>query len=111
MLESGMAWLGAELNRCASTEVEYESQSGTFAVRAVVGRSAIETEGEYGQTIRIETIDFILPPDALPSPPRRGDIIRYKGSAYEVIQPAGEPEWRWTDPHRSAMRIHTKRSA
>ena len=111
MLESGMAWLGAELDRCASTEVEYETSSGTYAVRAVVGRSAFETDGEYGQTVRIETIDFILPPHAIPHPPVRGDTIRFRGSSYEVIQPAGEPEWRWTEPHRTAMRIHTKRSA
>ncbi len=109
MLESGMAWLGAELGRCASAEVEYESQSGKFAVRAVVGRSEFEAESDYGTTVRIETVDFILPPDALPEPPRRGDTVSFRGSLYEVVQPSGEPEWRWTDPHRSAMRIHTKR--
>ena len=105
-----MAWLGAALSRYASAEVVYENASGSFAVKAVIGQSAFETESEFGQVVRIETIDFILPPDALSGPPRRGDTITYKGSRYEVIQPSGEPEWRWTDPQRTAMRIHTKRS-
>lgn len=44
--------------------------------------------------------------------PQRGDKIReMRGTQtfiYEVSAPAGEPEWRWSDPHNKLLRIHTK---
>ena len=44
--------------------------------------------------------------------PRRGDRIREtQGTTafvYEVTAPGKEPCWRWSDPYRKTLRIHTK---
>jgi hypothetical protein len=44
--------------------------------------------------------------------PERGDTIRETQNGnvyiYEVMAPGSEPHWRWSDPHRKLLRIHTK---
>ena len=44
--------------------------------------------------------------------PRAGDRIRETDGGqiflYEVMAPGGEPPWRYSDPYRRALRIHTK---
>ena len=46
--------------------------------------------------------------------PRAGDRIRESGSPdstsyiYEVLAPGNEPAWRFSDPYRRTLRIHTK---
>ena len=40
--------------------------------------------------------------------PEKGDVSWCDGGEYEVLAPNGEPVWRWSDPHRTAMRIHAK---
>jgi hypothetical protein len=47
--------------------------------------------------------------------PRRGDriveVIAGVEVTFEVIDPFGEPAWRWSDPGRMVYRIHTKEVA
>jgi hypothetical protein len=44
--------------------------------------------------------------------PERGDAIREqqdgKVYVYEVMAPGKEACWRWSDPYRQTLRIHTK---
>ena len=60
------------------------------------------------RNLRTETRDFIIRPDELGLVPEKGDVIRFDGGEYEVRAPNGEPVWRWSVPHRTAMRIHAK---
>ena len=57
---------------------------------------------------RIETRDFIVPKELLASEPQVGDEIKFLGHTYEVLSPAGEPCWRWSDAFHTAFRIHAK---
>jgi hypothetical protein len=41
--------------------------------------------------------------------PLRGDKIGDDGLVYEVMAPAGQQVWRWSDPFGKAYRIHTKK--
>jgi hypothetical protein len=47
--------------------------------------------------------------------PRRGDriveVIAGVDVTFEVVDPFGEPAWRWSDPGRTVYRIHTKEVA
>jgi len=40
--------------------------------------------------------------------PEPGDQIVADGVVYEVMDLAGQGHWRWSDPYRTTMRIHTK---
>ena len=78
------------------------------AVNAVVGRTAFRLADDYGRTMRLVTRDFIVPATELAVEPEPGDIVNEDGREYEVLSPGGEPCWRWSDPQRTARRIHTK---
>jgi len=80
--------------------------------------SGLKLDDGYGG-VRMEWTDrdFLIAPEDLilggqKSLPERGDQIREtvgtQTFVYEVLAPAGEPEWRWSDPHRKLLRIHTK---
>ena len=83
------------------------------ALRAVqLASAAVEVtyrpRGGGALALRIETRDFIVPRELLPSEPQVGDEVDFLGGTYEVLSPNGEPAWRWSDPFRTAYRIHTK---
>ena len=80
------------------------------ALCAVVGRTAFRLADDYGRAMRLVTRDFIVPAAELAVEPEPGDIVNEDGREYEVLSPGGEPCWRWSDPQRTARRIHTKQS-
>ena len=40
--------------------------------------------------------------------PEPGDRIAAEGAIFEVMSLAGQVHWRWSDPYRSTLRIHTR---
>jgi hypothetical protein len=67
--------------------------------------------------VRHESRDFLLLAadlvlDGTSTLPQRGDrIYESQGDqtyVYEVTAPAKEPCWRYSDPYRKTLRIHTK---
>lgn len=58
----------------------------------------------------IESAELVL--DGEPATPAAGDRIAEtagdKTHTYEVTPPAGEPAWRYCDPFRTRIRVHTK---
>ena len=40
--------------------------------------------------------------------PQAGDVIVANNRKYEVMDLGGESCWRWSDPYRMTLRIHTK---
>ena len=78
------------------------------AVYAVVGKTNFRLADDYGRAMRLVTRDFIVPAEQLATEPEPGDIVNEDGREYEVLSPGGEPCWRWSDPQRTARRIHTK---
>ena len=61
----------------------------------------------------VRAADLVLGGDVVE--PQRGDTVRETVGAavhvYEVLAPPGESEWRYSDPHRTILRIHAKRVA
>ena len=73
--------------------------------------AAAEVEDEYGVRVGAEVMDFlILAADFSPTfgEPEAGDQITSDGTVFEVMSLAGQGQWRWSDPHRTVMRIHAK---
>ena len=109
MVKSAIEHMRAIQMQSLAVEVGYTPLGGeTSTIRAVVGRTVFRSADESGIWTRIETRDFIVAAGALDAPPETGDVIRFRGADYEVLAPNGEPAWRWSDPYRTAYRIHTK---
>ncbi len=118
LLDDGLAWLAEKLQAHASRPVVYRRGADEVTVQAIVGRTLLKLSDGYGG-VRMEWTDrdFLIAAEDLilagqKTLPQRGDQIREttggKTLVYEVLAPAGEPEWRWSDPHRRLLRIHTK---
>ena len=109
MIQSGVEHLRAIQMQSVASEVEYRRLGGEAkTVKAVVGRTVFRSTDVDGIWTRIETRDFIVPKEFLASEPQVGDEIEFLGNAYEVLSPAGEPCWRWSDAFHTAYRIHAK---
>ena len=117
LFEKASSWLEGMRERHASRVVEYSRDGAMVAVPATIGRTVFEIAREYGPLEKTESRDFLILSKALLLNgnhilPIRGDrITEHIGDqllVYEVMAPGNEPEWRWSDPYRRTLRIHTK---
>lgn len=117
LLQQASDWLEATRNRFATRPVVYGRGAATVEVLATIGRTVFETDNGYGVVERTESRDFLISAvdlvlAGLETLPQRGDRIREtQGTTtfvYEVMAPGKEPHWRYSDPGRRTLRIHTK---
>ena len=111
LLRQGSQWLGAKLKEHASSPVTYRRDPTELVVNATFGRTEYEVEDEHGLRVAAHVTDFlILASDLKPTfgEPEAGDQIVTDGVVYEVMNLAGQGHWRWSCPHRTTMRIHTR---
>ena len=117
LLERGNAWLESMRQKHTTRDIEYSRGGETISIRATVGRTVFQISREYGLFERTEARDYIVETarfvfGGAPSLPKKGDRIRETDGArvfvYEVMAPGSEPCWRYSDPERRALRIHTK---
>ena len=100
--------------------VVYQRGAAQVDLNATIGRTEFEQADEAGLIHRIESRDFLVRTADLdlgdgPTLPKAGDRVReIAGSSvfvYEVNSPGGQPPWRYSDPYRKTLRIHTKHIA
>ena len=117
MLAEGQSWLSEKLRTHASRLVTYQRDAIDVELPATIGRPTYEQDDGEGIITRSQVRDFLIDTtDLLLSPigslPRRGDrILETDGSTtfiFEVMSLGGEPPWRYSDPFRLKLRIHTK---
>lgn len=108
MIRSGLAALRMMQYEVLADEVTYRHGTSAKTVKAIVGRTVFRSTNDCGHWVKTQTRDFIIRPEDLGLTPEKGDVIEFDGGEYEVLAPNGEPVWRWSDPHRTAMRVHTK---
>ena len=118
LLRLGQEWLANQLKTHASKTVVYVRGANQTSVTAIIGRTLLKLEDGYGGVhMQWTDRDFLISPDELVLAglqviPERGDTIREADNGkiyvYEVNVPGSEPTWRWSDPHRRLLRIHTK---
>jgi hypothetical protein len=118
LLQTGTEWLADQLKTHASRQVVYRRGADEVAVQTTVGRTLLKLGDDYGgvrmewtdRDFLIHAADLVLGGTVVL--PERGDQIREtqgtKTFVYEVMAPGKEPPWRWSDPHRKMLRIHTK---
>ena len=123
LLDRGAAFLDAQRHQHLSRPVVYRRGTDEKEVQATIGKTEFEQVddvGGAGLIHRVESRDFLVRTAELdlgagPILPRAGDQVRETvggvgGSVfvYEVNAPGGQPPWRYSDPYRRVLRIHTK---
>lgn len=118
LLEQGSAWLEDQRHAHMTRTVTYTRTVGqTVTLSATIGRTDFEQADEFGVLHRIQSRDFlVLAADLVlggeQTLPKAGDRVEEtvgaKTYVYEVMAPGGEPPWRYSDPYRKTLRIHTK---
>lgn len=108
MIESGLLSLRAAQERVIGKKITYIHRGDEYRIIAVLGKTIFRTQDDYGTFVRYEARDFIVRAGLLNFEPEAGDKIKCLGSTYEVLAPQGESVSRWSDPQKTALRIHTK---
>jgi hypothetical protein len=114
LLQQGSGWLSGMRHKHLSREVQYHRGAESVALRATVGRTLFEEADEFGVVKQREARDYIVRAQDLvlnagPTLPLRGDqIVEADGRTFEVMAMGNEPPWRYSDPERLDLRIHTK---
>jgi hypothetical protein len=120
LLDRGVAFLDAQRHQHLSRPVLYRRGTDEKEVQATIGRTEFEQADDAGLIHRVESRDFLvrtadLDLGAGPILPRAGDQVRETVGlsvfVYEVNAPGGQPPFRYSDPYRRVLRIHTKHIA
>jgi hypothetical protein len=100
--------------------VTYRRGAEAIVVKATVGRTLFEQDDGVGVVVRMQVRDYLIDAADLvlegeKSLPAKGDRIEEidagQRHTYEVLPLGGEPHWRYSDPYRRTLRIHTKHIA
>ncbi len=119
---AAMHRLNRTLARLTGESIVYEHADGEFSIAAATrGRTELEVGDDFGIAHQAETDDWLVDAAALVVDgefhrPRAGDLVHHTDAAgvegiYEICHPGGEEPWRYCDPQRTRIRLHTKRIA
>lgn len=120
VLEKGLSWLDDQRHAHMTRTVVYQRGADAVEIAATIGRTEFEQVDEFGIVHKVQSRDFLVRGADLvlagaPALPKAGDRIRETVGAqtfvYEVMAPGNEPPWRYSDPYRKALRVHTKHVA
>jgi len=120
LLDRGAAFLDAQRHKHLSRPVLYRRGTDQKEVQATIGKTEFEQADDAGLIHRVESRDFLVRTEDLdlgagPILPRAGDQVRETVGlsvfVYEVNAPGGQPPFRYSDPYRKVLRIHTKHIA
>lgn len=117
LLQTANQWLAEQQRAYVSREVTYQRGVEAVTLLATIGRTVFELQDAKGFIQKTESRDYLITTSDLVLNsqavlPQRGDkIIETAGDqtfTYEVLAPGKEPVWRYSDPFRTQLRIHTK---
>ena len=117
LLEQGSAWLDQQRVQHMSRSVTYCRGESSVELQATIGKWTFEIDDGMGVLEKIESRDFLILTAELvlageATLPQRGDRIKEtsgdKVYVYEVLAPGKEDCWRYSDPYRNTLRIHSK---
>ena len=117
LLKNGQEWLASKLTQHASRQVVYRRGELGATLQATIGKSMYDQDDGEGIVTRSQVRDFLIDTQSLLQSnigtlPRRGDtIVEIDGDhtfIFEVMALGGDTPWRYSDPFRLKLRIHTK---
>jgi hypothetical protein len=118
-LAKASQWLADRLKAHAATEITYARKGKVSSpIDAVKAQTAHELDDEFEIQERTRRFDWLILPadlvlDGNQVLPQTGDRITEATGGetitYEVAPVVdGEPPWRFTDQHRTQLRVHTQ---
>jgi hypothetical protein len=117
LLKKASEWLENQRVKHMTCTVFYLRGAESIEVAATIGKTVFEIDDGIGARTQFEARDFLILADDLILDgrivlPERGDRVQEvqtgKTFLYEVLAPGKEPCWRYSDPYRKTLRIHTK---
>jgi len=117
LLQRGAAFLEDQRHRHMTRPVVYLRGGASVELDATVGRTVFDQQDQFGVLHRTESRDYLLRAADLvlagePILPKAGDRVREPAGTgallYEVMAPGSEPPFRFSDPERITLRVHTK---
>ena len=117
LLERSSAWLENQRVKHMTRPVLYQRGAASVEVGATIGETVFQVDDGAGALLRVESRDYLITATDLVLGgtsvlPQRGDRVRETQGTqvfvYEVVAPGDEPHWRWSDPYRRTLRVHTK---
>ena len=117
LFEQGAGWLADQLKTHASVQVVYQRGADQVTVQATIGKTEFEIDDGSGIIQRFQSRDYLIQTIDLTlggvlTLPVAGDRIRETVGnqvlVYEVLAPGDQPHFRFSDPFRKLLRIHSK---
>lgn len=117
LLDKGSAWLEGQRKKHATREVTYRRGMDAVVINATIGRTLFEQDDGAGVIVRMQVRDYLIDAvdlvlagnQTLPAKRDRiEEIDAGQKHTYEVLPLGGEQHWRYSDPYRRTLRIHTK---
>lgn len=117
LLDRGSAFLDDQRHKHMCRTVVYQRGAEAKEVQATIGKTEFEQADDAGLIHRVESRDFLVRTADMDlgsglTLPRAGDQVRETVGTqvfvYEVNAPGGQPPFRYSDPYRRVLRIHTK---
>lgn len=113
-LATASARLARRLTDNAAALVTYAREDDSVSLLATIGQTDFSGESDTGARIEWVSRDFIINAADLvlggeTIRPEAGDMITdANGDDYEVLAPARQTPWNWSDRSKIRIRIHTK---
>ena len=120
MLAQAAGWLSGVRKANMTTVVTYTrscTPAASVPVSATIGATTFQIENEYSVLVQFTSRDFLITAADLVLggtvvQPKANDCITESMAegtvVYQVLAPGKEPCWRWSDPYRNTIRVHTK---
>lgn len=112
LLQTGVTYLLSALSSHASRQVTYRRGVLSATINATLGNSAFEQQADDGSVMRFESRDYILSTPTISAAiglPQVGDYIDDGDIRYEVLPVSTLQSYKYLDPFRLGLRIHTKK--
>lgn len=112
---TAIAAAAGTLRAVTGDTVTYRRGGSSVQVVATVGKTTRDVDESDGLVTRYESRDFLVTAAELVLGgvrvmPLPGDqVVEGDGTVCELMDFPGEGYWRWSDPYRVTLRIHTKR--
>lgn len=116
LIQSGLTWLHAQRTAHTVVDVTYQ-RAGSLTIqtgKATPGRFGGDTLLEGETEINSNARDFLFDPAFFTNAgtfnePQPGDRITIvdTGEICEVSAEGADNVWRWSDPHQTAVRVHS----
>lgn len=100
--------LGRELERFAGVEATiYRRGAVVWDGEAFQGSTVVESINDAGVKIASRVVDWLLRPDGSYLPEPEDVLIVNSDGARYIVRPVGSEVWKFDDPARDVVRVHT----